>query len=93
MTQRSMVMNLFVDYCDAKFYHNFEICSNTDLPYLSDDFNVILKKLSDIKWNIYSEKPSGLPTIYKGHVAYIYDDENNSKHNYSMPITIFKEKK
>ena len=93
MTQRSMVMNLFVDYCDAKFYVYFEKCEISDKPSMSDDFDQILESLSDIKWEIDSHRPEFTPKDYKGHVAYIYDDKNNSKHNYSLPITIFKEKK
>ena len=52
MVQRSMIMNLNQDFCDGLFYVAFEECySSNHVPSMSDDFDILLKKLNEIQWN------------------------------------------
>ena len=52
MVQRSMIMNLNQDFCDGLFYVAFEECySSNNVPSMSDDFDILLKKLNEIQWN------------------------------------------
>jgi len=51
MNQRGMILSLYVDFCDAYFYHSFSVCDETDIPLMSDSFELLLEKLSDIKWD------------------------------------------
>ena len=51
MTQRGMILSLYIDFCDAYFYHSFSVCDETDIPLMSDSFELLLEKLSDIKWD------------------------------------------
>lgn len=68
MNQRAMVMSLFVDYCDADFYHTFQTCDKKNLPYMSDDLDTILAKLIDIQWETItaSENIPGTPIDFSG---------------------------
>merc|ERR1719435_729950 len=50
MLQRSMLLSLYTDYCEAKFYHSFTTCDVDEAPLMSDDFGLLLEKLSDIQW-------------------------------------------
>jgi len=50
MTQRSMIMSLYLSYCDANFYNSFRTCEEQNLPYMSDDFEVLIEKLFDLQW-------------------------------------------
>jgi len=50
MVQRSMIMNLYQDYCDGLFYLAFTECSG-DVPTMSDEFSVLLEKLSQLQWD------------------------------------------
>jgi len=51
MNQRGMIMSLYMDFCDAYFYHSFSICEEDDIPLMSDSFELLLEKLSNIKWD------------------------------------------
>lgn len=51
MTQRSMVMNLYQDFCDGLFYHSFSNCDEEKVPTMSDDFDTILEKLNSLSWD------------------------------------------
>ena len=52
MVQRSMIMNLYQDFCDGLFYFSFTECfAGQYVPTMSDDFDTLLFKLNDIKWN------------------------------------------
>ena len=53
MVQRSMMMNLYEDYCDGLFYFSFtEWDSDMEAhPSMSSDFGTILEKLNDIAWD------------------------------------------
>jgi len=68
MNQRAMIMALFVDYCDADYYHTFRSCDKKNLPYMSDDLDTILAKLIDIKWETVtaSENIPGTPIDFDG---------------------------
>ena len=51
MNQRSMMMVLYSDYCDTLFYHAFKTCNEKDVPLLSDDLDVLIEKLGNIRWD------------------------------------------
>ncbi len=48
MTQRSMILSLFLDYCDAEFYNSFKSCDDQNLPYMSDELDILLDKLNKV---------------------------------------------
>ena len=68
MNQRSMIMNLFMEYCDAIFYHTLTSCDDQGLPFMSDEIDVILQKLNDIQWNSVTanENIDGTPIEFSG---------------------------
>merc|ERR1711860_84081 len=52
--QRSMVMALYSDFCDANYFHAFESCGQSnkiDVPSMSDNFEALMEKLSGIIWS------------------------------------------
>ena len=51
---RSMFYLLFTDYCDALFYFGFEECNTDIIPVMADDFETLLSKLNDLRWDIIS---------------------------------------
>ena len=51
INQRTMVMVLFEDFCDALFYHRFSQCKEDTVPAMSDRFDEILEKLNFIQWD------------------------------------------
>ena len=69
MNQRSMVLALFMDYCDAEFYNSFRSCDSQNIPSMSEDFESILTKLNDLKWNTIVSKDSldGIPEEFTKH--------------------------
>ena len=68
MNQRAMIMNLFMEYCDADFYHTFTPCDDHGLPFMSDEIDIILRKLNDIQWNSVTanENIDGTPIEFSG---------------------------
>ena len=63
MVQRSAIMNLYQDYCDALFFFSFTDCNgepdpeaqngqSAAIPTMSDDFNTLIIKLEAIDWSI-----------------------------------------
>ena len=63
MTHRSMMMNLYQDFCDGMFFFSFRDCSNEeDFPTMSDDFGQLLSKLIDMRWESISSMEN-LPNI------------------------------
>ena len=52
MTQRSMLMVLYKDYCDTLFYHSFGKCTQDDVPLLGDEMDVLLNKLHNMQWDL-----------------------------------------
>ena len=49
MVQRSMIMNIYQDYCDGLFYVAFVDCYfDEDLPSMSDSFDSLLFKLKEV---------------------------------------------
>ncbi len=49
---RSMLQVLYTDYCDATFYFGFIECDPSTIPLMSDDFDVMLSKLNNLRWDI-----------------------------------------
>lgn len=61
MTQRSMILVLFEDYCDTKFYHGFMNCYEDEMPVpsMGESYLVIvsffcLENLKKVKKNSIS---------------------------------------
>ncbi len=52
MNLRSMLLVLYTDYCDASFYFGFIVCDDSTVPLMSDDFDVLLTKLNNLRWDI-----------------------------------------
>jgi len=65
MGQRSLILILFMDYCDAKFYHSFQVCDESLSPAMSDTFDVLLKKLTEIQLDAITDTPDGAPIDFK----------------------------
>ena len=52
MVQRSMIMNLYQDYCDGQFYYSFVECfDEKQVPTMSDSFDTLIAKLGAIPWD------------------------------------------
>ena len=68
MNQRAMIMALFVEYCDADFYHTFKPCDEQNLPFMSDELDVLLEKLIFIQWDSVTanENIPGTPIEFSG---------------------------
>ena len=45
------LMELFVLYCDAKFYHSFKTCSDSEAPYLTSSFLDLIDTIIGLKWS------------------------------------------
>ena len=52
MNQRSIIMVLYEDFCDALYYHSFTECSVVQTPVMSDDFDKLLDKLEHLQWDL-----------------------------------------
>ena len=94
MNQRFQVLDLFMNYCDVEFYHSFTSCENLGFPSISDDFGVILDKLSNLKWNaILSDyKIDGTPQEFSEQFTIDPTTEMNPTGNKSLIVQTFKEK-
>ena len=51
MNQRSMILTLYTDYCDAYFYNTLKSCDESNIPSMSDSFDDLLEKLNRIEWD------------------------------------------
>ena len=52
MVQRSMIVNLYQDFCDGLFYFSFADCiAEGNIPTMSDDFGTLLFKLKQLEWD------------------------------------------
>ena len=67
MTLRSMILSLYIDYCDGIFYHGFREC-NSDVPLMSDSFEALLVKLSDLQWDVITSMDN-LPGVFNIYQA------------------------
>jgi len=76
MSQRSMLLSLFLDYCDAKFYHSFQQCDESITPSMSDPFSKLLENLIDIQEDTITDHPEGVPTEF--HDKKLTIDSNNT---------------
>ena len=77
VNQRSMVMVLFEDYCDALFYHRFLECKEDTVPFMSDDFDMILEKLNFLQWDTITsiQHLPTIPQVFTGRRVVIEDNE------------------
>ena len=68
MVQRSIIMNLYQDFCDGLLYFSFTECyANKDIPTMSDSFGKLLEKLNELRWNSITsvEYLPTTPTIFQ----------------------------
>ena len=78
MNQRTMILALFMDFCDTLFFHSFGRCDTIGMPLMSDNFDNLLEKLSSIQWDAITaddafppnQRPQPFPFLY----VYIEDD-------------------
>merc|ERR1712012_492521 len=77
MSQRSMALALFLDYCDAKFYHSFQQCDESIAPSMSDSFSDLLDKLIQIQEDTITDHPEGVPTTFH-HEMLSLDKDNTT---------------
>ena len=78
MNQRTMILALYMDFCDTLFFHSFGRCGSTGMPLMSDDFDNLLEKLSSIQWDSITaddafppnQRPQPFPFLY----VYVEDD-------------------
>ena len=71
MVQRSLIGNLYTDFCDGLFYFSFTECYKDNLteqyvPTMSEDFGTLLEKLKEIQWDSITsaENLPNLPTPF-----------------------------
>ncbi len=50
MTQRALILSLYIDYCDANYFNSFRVCDENSMPYMSDDLDSLLDTLIKIQW-------------------------------------------
>lgn len=88
INQRGMIMSLYIEFCDAYFYHSFSVCDTAKIPLMSDSFELLLEKLSDIKWDSITS-PTNLPGIPQefGPVHIYLEDKADQ---YIYPISTLK---
>ena len=94
MNQRSMIMSLFIEYCDADFYHSFTPCDDLKLPLMSDELDTLLDKLKDIEWNSItsSENIPGTPIEFSGWFVIQEDSSENYGHKNNYIVETLKSK-
>jgi len=78
MTQRSMILVLFEDYCDTKFYHGFMNCYEDEMPVpsMGESYLALLDKLNDIQWTTITDINNlpNLPQHFNRKRIFIEDD-------------------
>jgi len=91
MLQRSMLLSLYTDFCDAKFYHSFMLCSTEEAPLMSDNFELLLQKLSALQWDSITST-SNLPgtPIKFGYPNPVWLTLEDQPQNHNYPIQLLK---
>ena len=84
MNQRSMIMVLYEDFCDALFYHSFTECSADQTPIMADDFSVLLQKLKSLQWDLVEAVLD--PPPFGFHRNLLIEDVDN----FTRPISYLK---
>ena len=77
MTQRAMILSLYLDYCDAEYFNSFKSCDDQSLPYMSDDLETLLDKLIEIQWEsvVSDAEIPGKPVEFIGR----FDVDSNTE--------------
>jgi len=77
MTQRAMILSLYLDYCDAEYFNSFKSCDDQSMPYMSDDLNTLLDKLFKIRWEsvVSDSEIPGKPIDFTGRFDVDSDTE------------------
>ena len=86
MNQRSMIMTLYEDFCDALFYHSFTECSAEQTPVMSDDFDILLQKLITLRWDSVVGENGLDPVPLKFSRILLIEDTDN----FTRPISYLK---
>ena len=86
---KAMSMQIYQDYCQAKFYHNFGMCDSSLKPSFSDSLEEVLDKIHRLQWNIFSQNSEGVqqhrPTKFSQKDILIKDTENDK------PVSLLRE--
>ena len=89
INDKAITMQIYQDYCQAKFYHNFGICDSSLKPSFSDSLEEVLDKIHRLQWNIFSHDSEGVqyhrPTKFSRKDILIKDKENDK------PVTLLRE--
>ena len=87
MNQRSMILVLYNDYCDALYFHDFTECDQSNIPAMSDDFDTLLDKLISLEWDVLTNMGNLVPPPQKyKNVPVILQDDGE----FRLPIQNFK---
>ena len=86
MNQRSMILVLYDDFCDALFYHSFTECSADQTPVMSDNFDVLLQKLKSLEWNLVQGQNNLDPPPFRFYYNLLIEDVDN----FTRPISCMK---
>jgi len=89
MVQRSIIMNLYQDFCDGLRYFSFTECyESKKIPTMSDSFSTLLDKLSDLEWNSITsaENLPTQPTLFEEELIDMIDKPIDDKFNQSIGI-------
>ncbi len=86
MNQRSMIMVLYEDFCDALFYHTFTECSVDQTPVMADDFSVLLQKLNSLEWDLVQGQNNLDPNPMEFQRILLIEDVDN----FTRPISYLK---
>jgi len=76
MVQRSIIMNLYQDFCDGLRYFSFTECyESKNIPTMSDSFSTLLDKLSELEWDSITsaENLPTQPTLFEEELIDMID--------------------
>ena len=64
MVQRSLMSNIYQEFCDGFFYYSFSDCyAEGFVQTISDSFPSMLTNLNEIPWNINYEWDENFPNL------------------------------
>ena len=76
LSLRSMLIDLYNDFCDGLFFNKFEWCSTGFYLDMTKDLNTILNRLFHLDWYLVkSRKVPSVPQDFKKIGVEIIDDE------------------
>jgi len=97
MVQRSLIGNLYTDFCDGLFYFSFTECYKDNpteqyVPTMSEDFGTLLEKLKEIQWDSITsaENLPNLPTPFSDVSISLMDEHLDGLSLMFGPATSFR---